>query len=371
MRTILFIIEKEFIQIFRNPLLAVIIFSQPFLQILLLGGAGGDIVYASVYVVDEDLSPTSRLITSKIDASSFFDIKGASFNMKDAIDAMQKENIRMVLHFPPNFERELNRKKEAKVQVILNAVEGLVAGLAASYASQIILDANQEAVIKFTDLSSPSTSPNIDVSFTHWYNNAMNTQYVMVPGICVTMVVMITILLAGMNIVKEKEIGTMDQLNVTPIKKHHFLLGKMIPVWIISMVLLMIGLILGKLVFGVPIVGSLGLILGLSGITIFFLLGVGLVISMISNTQQQAMFFTFFFLIIFLIMGDFITPIENMPLWAQAMTWFNPQAYYSRMMHMVLNKGSDFYDISRDILFVSVFAIVLLGITIKLYKKTA
>jgi len=133
--------------------------------VLLLGGAGGDIVYSSVYVVDQDLSPTSRLITSKIDASSFFEVKGASFNIQDGINAMQKENIRMVLHFPPNFEKDLNRKKHVKVQLIFNAVEGLVAGLASAYASQIISDANQEAVIKFVDISSVSSSPTIDVTF--------------------------------------------------------------------------------------------------------------------------------------------------------------------------------------------------------------
>lgn len=371
MKTIWFIIQKEFIQIFRNPLLVIIIFSQPFLQVLLLGGAGGDIVYSSVYVVDQDLSPTSRLITSKIDASSFFEVKGTSFNIQDGINAMQKENIRMVLHFPPNFEKDLNRKKTVKVQLIFNAVEGLVAGLASAYASQIISDANQEAVIKFVDIASVNSSPTIDVTFTHWYNNAMITQYVMVPSICVTMVVMITILLSGMNIVKEKEMGTMDQLNVTPLKKNQFLIGKMFPVWLISMLLLVMGLFLGKFVFDVPILGKIWLVLGLSAVAILFLLGVGLLISMIANTQQQAMFFTFFFIIVFLIMGDFITPIENMPVWAQVLTWFNPQAYYSRMMHQVINKGSSFMDIYRDLILVTIFSIVLLAITTKLYKKTA
>jgi len=145
----------------------------------------------------------------------------------------------------------------------------------------------------------------------------------------------------------------------------------MFPVWLISMLLLIMGLFLGKFVFGVPILGNIWLVLGVSAIAILFLLGVGLLISMIANTQQQAMFFTFFFIIVFLIMGDFITPIENMPVWAQVLTWFNPQAYYSRMMHQVINKGSSFMDIYKDLILVTIFSIVLLAITTKLYKKTA
>jgi len=370
MKIIWFIIEKEFIQIFRNPMLVLIIFSQPFLQVLLLGGAGGDIIYNSVFVVDKDLSPTSRLIVSKMEAASFFDIKETSFDMNEAIEAMQNENIGMIIHFPPDFERDLYRKKVVSVQIIANAVESLVAGLSTAYASQIIQDANQDAVIKFSDLSSMSSSPNIKITYTHWYNTTMNARYVMVPSICVTMVVMITILLSGMNIVKEKEIGTMEQLNVTPIKKHQFLIAKTIPVLLISLVLLAIGLMLGRWVFGVPIIGSVWLILGISIVNISFLLGVGMLISIISKTQQQAVFFTFFFLIVFLIMGDFITPIENMPWWAQTLTWFNPQAYYSRMIHMVLSKGSGFLDILSDLIIVTFFTIVLMTLTTILYKKS-
>lgn len=369
MRIIRFIIVKEFIQIFRNPLLVLIILSQPFIQVLLLGTAGGDINYASVYVVDEDLSSTSREIISKMEGSDFFDIRGAALTMDEAFKVMEYKNINLIVHFPPNFEKKLIKEHSSKVQLVTNAIDAITASLTYAYSSEIIGAVNKDVAIKWGTKSLTNKAATVSIPYSYWYNRALISQYIMVPAMCVAMVVMITILLSAMNIVKEKEIGTMEQLNVTPMRKTHFIMGKIIPVWIINIVLLGIGLILSRLVFHVPVVGSLWLVFFLSGVVMFLLLAVGVLISVVSNTQQQAMFFTFFIIMIFVIFGDFITPIDNMPSWGKAMAELNPQAYYSRMIHLVITKGSGLRDILPDLLKVSGLTVATLALSLYIFNK--
>ena len=204
-----------------------------------------------------------------------------------------------------------------------------------------------------------------------WYNKTLNYKTFMVPGILVLLVTMITLFLSGMNIVREKEIGTLEQMNVTPIKKHQFIIGKLFPFWILGMFLLTVGLLIARVLFNVPMVGSLGLMYFYTSIYILVILGMGLYISNYTDTQQQAMFIAWFFMVIFILMSGLFTPIESMPPWAQFLTDFNPIKYYVEVMRMVMPKGSSFIDILPQLIKTTIYAIVMNAMAVLSYKKTS
>jgi len=191
----------------------------------------------------------------------------------------------------------------------------------------------------------------------------------MVPGILVLLVTMITLFLSGMNIVREKEIGTLEQINVTPIKKYQFIIGKLFPFLILGLVLLTVGLIIAKLLFNIPIIGSIGLMYGYTIVYILVILGIGLFISNFTDTQQQAMFIAWFFMVIFILMSGLFTPIESMPHWAQVLTEFNPIKYFVQVMRMVMLKGAGLEDIYPQFIKTLAFAVVMNGLAVISYKK--
>jgi ABC-2 type transport system permease protein len=192
----------------------------------------------------------------------------------------------------------------------------------------------------------------------------------MVPGILVLLVTMITLFLSGMNIVREKEIGTLEQINVTPIKKYQFIIGKLFPFWLLGLLLLTIGLIIAKLLFNVPIVGNIFLLYAYTSIYILVVLGIGLFISNFTETQQQAMFIAWFFMVIFILMSGLFTPIESMPIWAQRITDFNPIKYFVEVMRMVMLKGADFSNIYPQVIKTLTYAVVMNTLAVLSYKKT-
>jgi ABC-2 type transport system permease protein len=193
----------------------------------------------------------------------------------------------------------------------------------------------------------------------------------MVPGILVLLVTIIGLLLSGMNIVREKEIGTIEQINVTPIRRIEFIAGKLIPFWIIALFELAFGLTLGKLIFNIPLEGSLWLIFLSAGIYLFVILGFGLLISTMTNTQQQSMLVSFFFMVIFILMSGLFTSIESMPQWAQVADKLNPIAYFIKIMRMIMLKGSSFADISVPFFSLVVYACLIISLAIWRYRKVA
>ena len=193
----------------------------------------------------------------------------------------------------------------------------------------------------------------------------------MAPGILAILVTLVGMFLAGMNLVREKEIGTIEQLNVTPIKKYQFIIGKLVPFWLIGLFDLAFGLVIAKLFFNLPMVGSLFLLFGFASVYLIGVLGLGLFISTVSDTQQQVMFVSYFFLIIFILMGGIFTPVESMPNWAQEVNRINPIFYFMRIMRMVVLKGSDFFDLIKEFISLVVLGITFLSLAIWRYRKTA
>ena len=201
------------------------------------------------------------------------------------------------------------------------------------------------------------------------YNPTRNYKHYMVPGILVALVTMIGSLLTSQNIAREKELGTLEQLNVTPITRGQFIAGKMLPYWTIAMVELAIGLGVGILVFGIPVRGSVFLLFAVAAVYLLVALGIGLFISTLVSTQQQAMFVTFFIVNIYLLMSGLFTPIDSMAPWVQTASQINPVRHFVTISRAILMKGAGLSEIATPFATLGVFAVVVLSVAVRQYKK--
>jgi len=350
-----------------------IIFVVPFIQlIILVHAATFEISNINLVVVDNDLSSTSRQLVSKFEGSPFFNVVKSTFSVKESEENLYNDLANVVLVIPSDFEKSLVREKTANVQLLINAIDGIVAGLSNYYAISIIASLNKDIIVDWYGVSKGQDQiKQINVEYSHWYNPELDYKTYMVPGILVLLVTIIGMFLSGMNLVREKEIGTIEQINVTPIRKHEFIIGKLVPFWFIALFELAFGLALGKLLFDIPIVGSLGLVFGVASIYLLVVLGIGLFISTITENQLQAMFFSFFFNIVFILMSGLFTAVESMPDWGQFINKINPIAYFIRVMRMILLKGSGFTDIIPEIISLFIFAFLMLSLSVWRYRKTS
>lgn len=370
MKTILFLIQKEFLQIFRNKGMLPLIFAMPIIQLLILANAATyETRNINLHVVDQDQSQTSRRLIGKFQASPWFEIMDASFSHKLAQKDLEHDRADLILEVPVKFEEHLVRTGGAQLHLDINAINGAKAGIVANYAQSIITDFNREIAASQIGMGSAPSAGQIHIEYANWFNPDMDFQTFMVPGILVLLVTMIGLFLTGMNIVREKEIGTIEQINVTPIKKYQFIIGKLTPLWIIGMFELAFGLVIGVVAFRIPVVGELWLIFAFAALYLFVVLGMGLLISTFTETQQQAMFLAWFFMVIFILMSGLFTPIESMPVWAQKITLGNPIAYFVKVIRMVLLKGSGFRDIRSSMIIMAVFAVVINGLAMLTYRK--
>ncbi|MNS08022.1 Inner membrane transport permease YbhR [compost metagenome] len=372
MKTILFIIQKEFRQIFRNKGMLPVIFVLPLLQLLILSNAASfEVKNIQFSYVDNDHSNASRELISKFQASTYFKVIKSFDSKAIANQEMQKGKVDVILEIPNHFERDLIKGKKSSLSVSINAIDGASAGIENVYISQVISAFNQNIQTKLLQYTDGTfTQPqNILTIPSFWYNKTLNYKTFMVPGILVLLVTMLTLFLSAMNIVREKEIGTLEQINVTPIKKYQFIIGKLFPFWVLGLVILTVGLAIAKVVFNVPILGNIGLIYLFTSVYLFVILGIGLFISNHTETQQQAMFIAWFFTVIFILMSGLFTPIESMPQWAQNITLLNPIRYFVEIMRMVLLKGATFQDISFQFFVIIIYAVILNSLALWSYKK--
>ncbi|WP_347174932.1 ABC transporter permease [Polaribacter uvawellassae] len=372
MKIILYIIQKEFKQIFRNKGMLPIIFVLPLLQLIILSNtATFEVKNIKFSYIDNDHSSTSRALIDKFSASTYFDVLENFTSSKVANTAMLKGDVDVILEIPAHFQRDLLKEKKVSLGIGINAIDGAAAGVTNVYILQLLQSFNKQIQTDLIQFSDAKARPvNIISIPSFWYNETLNYKTFMVPGILVLLVTMITLFLSGMNIVREKEIGTLEQINVTPIKKSQFIIGKLFPFWAIGMSLLTIGLVIAKIIFDVPMLGSLFLMYAYTSIYILVILGIGLFISNFTDTQQQAMFIAWFFTVIFILMSGLFTPIESMPKWAQIVTEFNPIKYFVEVMRMVMLKGASFTDILPQVLKTLLYAIIMNCLAIWSYKKT-
>jgi len=296
MRTIRFLLLKEFRQIFRNKAIVAIIMVVPIVQLLILPlAANYEVKNINLAVVDNDHSPYSKKLVSKITSSGYYRLTGFNTSFKDAFKLIEADKADLVLEIPHDFEQNLIKENEQKLFVAVNAINGTKANLGGAYLNTIIRNFNDEIRVQLVKPGEFNFSPAIEITSSNWFNPLMNYRIFMVPGILAILVTMVGGYLSALNIVKEKEIGTIEQINVTPIKKHHFILGKLIPFWILGLIVFSLGLLVSWLVYGIIPLGSIILLYGFVGVYLLAVLGLGLLISTFCDTQQQAMFIAFFF----------------------------------------------------------------------------
>ena len=372
MRTILYLIRKEFLQIFRNKFISKAIFIVPIAQMLILVPAVTfEIRNVRLCIIDNDLTTESRGLISKLEGSTFFKVTFSTFSGNEADNLLHKNKFDLILNFPSGFGKDLGNGKPAKLMASIDAINASTAQLSWAYLTGVIRDYNMNIVTENMNSVPLAPVPQINITNKFWYNEMLNYKHYMLPGILTLLVTVIGFLLAGLNMVREKEVGTIEQLNVTPVRKHQLIIAKMVPFLIIGLIDLSLGLILGKLVFNIPFVGSVVLLFACAFIFLIAVLGLALLISTFSGTQQQFMFIAFFCMIIFMLMSGLFTPYESMPDWAQTINMINPVAYLMKINRMVMLKGSTMHDVSREIISLIIIAVCSTSLAVRRYRKTA
>jgi ABC-2 type transport system permease protein len=370
MRTLRFLLQKEFRQIFRDPSIIRVIFMMPSIQLLILPWAADyEVKNIQLSVVDHDHSQYSRQLVNKVTASGYFRLQDYSGSYTNAMQHIEHDEADLVLEIPADFEKKLIKENESTLFLAINAINGVKANLGGAYLRSIIQDYNREVRLKWVQLPRFNPELQVQVTSSNWFNPSMNYKYFMVPGILVVLVTMVGSFLASLNIVREKEIGTIEQINVTPVKKYHFILGKLIPFWILGLLILTIGLALARVAYGIMPAGSLLVIYTFAAVYLLALLGLGLLLSTYTSNQQQAMLVSFFMMMVFILLSGLYTSIDSMPAWAKLITRINPVTYFIDVMRMVVLKGSGLKDILPHIVTVLGFAAVLNTWAVLHYKK--
>jgi ABC-2 type transport system permease protein len=341
----------------------------PIIQmVILVYAATFEMKNIKIHFVDHDKSTRSVELIQKFSASPFFKSVGLSDDVEAGKQKLLRNKADGICIIPPDFSGDLAKGIPVSVQLILNSINASAAQLSLAYCNAVIMSYSKEIITQQVMIS-PAFS-NINIQTRHWYNPELNYKIYMAPGILVILVTVIGWLMAGMNLVAEKEKGSIEQLNVTPIRKYQFIAGKLIPFLIIGLIDLAFGLTIARILFKMPIEGSFITLFTFAAIYLIAVLGIGLLISTISNTQQQVLFVSFFFVMIFIMMSGLFTAVENMPAWGQTLNIINPAAYFIRVMRMVLLKGSGFADISKELVSISIYAIIINGLAIWRYRKT-
>ncbi|MDD3859668.1 MAG: ABC transporter permease [Bacteroidales bacterium] len=371
MRTILIILRKEFRQIFRDRMMIPIIFIMPFVQTLVLVYAATlELKDTSITVVDLDRSDYSRNLISKFNASPFFKVNFQDYNYSNIEDDILKENTKSVIIIPDNFEKDIRNSIPVNLQMNINAIDGQSASLISIYVNQILAGFVKEKILHPTVLSQGQMPVSFNVKSRFLYNEELNFKHFMLPGILVILISMISIFLTALNLVKEKEKGTMEQINVTPIQKWQFLTGKMLPFMIIGIFELALGLTIGILMFDLPFEGSVLTLFVFALVYLFAGIGMGLLISDFASTQQQAMFTIFFFFLILILMSGIFTSVESMPDWAQTVNKINPLYYFMRILRSVILKGSTIADLIQEFLALVIMGVTIMSVAVWRYRKT-
>lgn len=365
-----YLLEKEFKQLLRNPLLPRLLIVFPCVILLVLPWAANfEIKNINLSVVDNDHSPYSTRLVQKASASEYFRLVDVSDSYQKAMESIEKGDADLILEIPAHFERDLLKSGVAKVLLSANTVNGTKGILSSSYLSNIINDYASD--IRPLNAGNSIVIPGIKIDTQGRFNPCLDYKIFMVPALMGQLLLLICGFLPALNIVSEKEFGTIEQINVTPVSKFTFILAKLIPYWVAGMIILTLGVFLARVVYGLTPEGHVWLLYFFALLFIIVVSGMGLVISNYSHTMQQAMFVMFFFVMIILLMSGLFTPINSMPKWAQDITIVNPLKYFIQVARMVYLKGSGFCDLSTQFIALLIMAVILNGWAVFSYKKNS
>ena len=363
LKTILHFIKKEFLQFKRDPKMFALILVAPVIQLAFLGYAANfdvNIVHTAVYDIDK--TNTSRQYLESFESSGYFasDYYVNSYNeLQELID---NGKVILGLVIPNDFEKDINRNQTTQVQAIFDGSDGNTASIAAGYVTAVTNSFSQQVINDFRNRTGQKVSPvgSLEAKTRVWYNPELTTRNFMVPGIMGMLLMIITLILTSLAVVKEKEIGTLEQLIVTPIKPFQMIVGKLVPFTILGFAAVIIVIMAMKLIFGIVVKGSILFLFFSAFIFILSTLGLGLFVSTISKTQQQAMMLAMFVVMMPMVfLSGFTFPIENMPQTIQYISYIIPLRYFMTIVRGVILKGIGFLDLWQELL-----AMLLIGITI-------
>ena len=369
MRTILILIKKEFLQVFRNTLLMQILIVAPLVQFLLFPfTADYEIKTLNIAFIDNDRSSITEEMRHKFTYSEYFVNYGLLETKNEAEDLMLSDKIDILIEFPNNFEKNMMILEPTTIAITANAINSVKAGIGVGYVQTVLGEFYED---KLTELvTEKNVTAKLLPTNIYWYNEQMNYKNLIVPGILVILVTLIGAYVTALNIVREKEIGTIEQINVSPIYKWQFLVGKMIPFWILGMAEFLLGLFLMKIIFGITVQGSLPVLVSVTTIYLLVMLGLGFFISSVSSNQLQAMFIVFFLFIVFVLLSGLFTPIEGMPQWAKYINYLNPMSYYMDVIKLIVLKGSGIEEIKMQISVLSGMAVAINAAALVSYQET-
>lgn len=366
------IVRKEFHQIRRDRRMLAVSIIAPILQVVLLGyAATTDITYTSLLVCDMDRTSESRDFVKRFTNTTYFNHR-YSVDLVDEVDPyLDNAKASIALVVPRGFGRKLLARETAEVQVIVDGTDANTANILLGYGTQIIASYSQSVLAQYSGIVRGMRVGLVVPEPRIWFNPDLLSSHFMVPGVVALVLMIITMTLTSLGIVKEKEIGTLEQLMVTPIKPFELILGKLIPFVIIGFVDVLIVLAIARYWFRVPLVGNLLLLFGLSGLFILTTLGLGLFISTISRTQQQAMLIAqFFFFMPFMFLSGFSFPIANMPEVIQYITYLIPLRYFLEIVRGIFLKGATLAELWPQAVALFLFGAAILSLsTLRFHKK--
>ena len=376
MKTLKFLIEKEFKQMFRNPLIPRLIVLFPTMVLLVFPWAVSfEIKNIRVDVVDHSKSVYSKRLTDKIAASQYFILHDTPPDYNAAMLNMENDETDMIVEIPASFDVDLVKRRESGVGVAVNSVNGTQGLLGSNYVMQIVNDFSSELRGELTQTLPPQTRVSVmrlkkmNIVPQYKYNPALDYKKFMIPGFMVLLLTILCGILPALNIVMEKENGTINQINVTPISKMNFILAKLIPYWAVGLVVMIISITLSFLIYGLWPGGGVVAVLISAIVFILSVSGLGIIISNYSETMQQASFLVMFFILILVLLGGMFTPVSSMPAWAQAIAAINPFNYLTTAFRMLYLNGSSLADVSGNLLALGAIAVVLNGWAVFSYKK--
>lgn len=368
-----YLLEKEFKQILRNRFLSKMIIVLPITTIVVFPFVTNQEVYdVKLVAVDQDHSPTSRRLLQKVEYSGYFRLTGLSDSYDEAMQDIESGDADIVFEIPQDFEHKLHREETAQVMISANSVNGIRGSLGAQYLAAVVTDYNRELREEEGNNATIAMGgiPYFDTHIRYRFNPTLDYKVFMVPGLIVVLLTLLGCALTALNIVGEKEAGTIEQINVSPVSKRLFILSKLMPNWVICFIALAFGMLFGWAVHGIVPVGNLPTILLFTAIYILVVTGMGMVISNYSDTMQQAMFVMFFFLVIMMLTSGLFTPVDSMPRWMQHATSVNPMQYFAEVMRLIYLKGSGMSEMLPQMFTLGCFAAVFNVWAVLSYKKS-
>ncbi|MBD5367022.1 MAG: ABC transporter permease [Bacteroides sp.] len=359
------LLRKEIALMRRNPIIPKVVFIMPLMVMLVMPlVANLDVKNVSVSVVDNDHSQLSRLIISDIDHSDLLSVLSVSDSHSEALRDIENGNADVLLSIPADYEKQAVNGDAAVIDIEANGVNSIKGTLGARYVMQSVMETlaekRREAGI---------TVGNLDNSIIYRYNPTLNFRNYMIPGLMAVLLIIICGFLPALNLVSEKESGTIEAMNVTPVSRLTLVLSKLIPFWAVAMLVVTVGMLVGWLVYGLVPQGCIGSIYLAAILFSLVMSGLGVTIANKSSTMLQSIFVMFAFIVIFQLMSGLFTPIRSMPQWAQYLTYAIPPRYFIEIMRSVYLKGATIAELWHLYAVLAVFATAVLLLAAYTYKK--